>query len=146
MWEAGTAQPGGAGLAGLGCLRNPRKRVSGAGERAAGSEVDRGTGHTSLGVYRKLVRKQWKGVFSREHHIPVYISKWSLRPLCGELITSRGRGARDHSEDTWSHQVREAHDLARESRRGNETKGQAYNPQSRAVHQPESPAKSIAIG
>lgn len=62
LGKASAAAPGGTGLARLGVFEEPKKAgVSGAGERAAGSEAEKGVGHTSPGFYPKFIKKQWKG-------------------------------------------------------------------------------------
>ena len=45
-------------------FEEPKKVGVSGGERAAGSEGERGIGHTSPGFYPKFIRKQLKG-FSR---------------------------------------------------------------------------------
>lgn len=67
--------PGGTGLARLGVFEEPKKAgMSGAGERAAGSEAERGTGHTPWSLPQ--VHQEAMGRFlAGEHHILLYISK-----------------------------------------------------------------------
>lgn len=51
-------------MARLGVFEEPKKVGVSGGKRAAGSEGERGIGHTSPGFYPKFIRKQLEG-FSR---------------------------------------------------------------------------------